>query len=81
MADAYRPDIHVIETDGGAVGKCFRSFAADLIETVSLPVEIIAILFNKPSFVEMGSSFAMIVDAAAVCKKRSIPTMSGTKGK
>ena len=64
------PDVHIIKAGGRTVGKSPWPLAANLVEAVTVPVANVPELFGKTAFVKMGPAFAMVMDLAAIGKKR-----------
>ena len=68
MPGINRPCTHIIEPQGGTVVKGFRTFAAKFIKAMTHAVSFVTELFGKAAGIEMGPSFTVLMDQAAIGK-------------
>ena len=63
-----RPGTHVIKAQGRTIIVCFRSFATEFVQAVSIEMAFIAKLFGKAPSIKMSPSLAVFMDQAAIGK-------------
>jgi hypothetical protein len=72
VADTYRPNTDVIETDSRAVGEGLWALATNFVEAVAEFVELVTELFNKATLVKVSSALAMVMYSTTIGKEWAV---------
>ena len=72
VTDTDRPHSDIVEADRRTVGEGLRAFAADFVKTVAELMELVAELLDETAFVEVRTTFAMVMNSAAVGEERTV---------
>ena len=70
VANTDRPGVYIIKADRRTVGKSPWALTANLVEAVAVSVSKITELFGKAALIKVGPTFAMVMNPAAISKKR-----------